>query len=89
MKVQQQMEFLVTNTETVSQSIRMLDDSRQFVFQAMVQSGAVAEQTAASSDEIASQNKEQYLIHKQLIHLSENLERFVSSLVALLFVDCE
>ncbi|MEK4512356.1 methyl-accepting chemotaxis protein [Paenibacillus sp. FSL K6-2524] len=78
--VQQQMEGFVHYLDAVTVSIDELNQSQNVMTDAMSNVSAVAEQSSATSQEVASLSSEQQVVGEQLVQLSGKLEKVSSGL---------
>ncbi|MDQ0090062.1 methyl-accepting chemotaxis protein [Paenibacillus anaericanus] len=78
--VQQQMEGFVHYLDAVTVSIEELNQSQNVMSDAMSNVSAVAEQSSATSQEVASLSTEQQVVGEQLVQLSGKLEKVSSGL---------
>ncbi|WP_238996700.1 methyl-accepting chemotaxis protein [Paenibacillus pinistramenti] len=73
--VQEQMEQFVAKLDAVTTSIEGLNQSQHILAEAMTNVSAVAEESSATSEEVASLSSEQQLVGDQLVNLSGQLEK--------------
>ncbi|MDO7908123.1 methyl-accepting chemotaxis protein [Paenibacillus sp. JX-17] len=78
--VQEQMRDFVGRLDSVTESIRELDESQVTLSEAMTNVSAVAEESSATSQEVASLSNEQQHVGNQLVQLSDKLQNVSNGL---------
>lgn len=78
--VQEQMEGFIRHLDTVTTSIDELNESQTVLSEAMGNVSAVAQESSATSEQVASLSSEQQTVGEQLVQLSNKLENVSNGL---------
>lgn len=78
--VQDQMDGFIRHLETVTSSIYELNDAQNVLSEAMTNVSAVAQESSATSEQVASLSSEQQTVGDQLVQLSGKLENVSNGL---------
>ncbi|WP_410767951.1 methyl-accepting chemotaxis protein [Fontibacillus sp. BL9] len=78
--VQEQMKVFIRRLDEVTSSIGQLNTTQTVLFDSMSNVSSVAQQSSATSEEVASLSGEQQEVSETLVHLSEKLEQASSAL---------
>ncbi|AWB45663.1 methyl-accepting chemotaxis protein [Paenibacillus sp. CAA11] len=78
--VQEQMVGFISKLDSVTTSVQGLSQSQGVLSEAMTNVSAVAQQSSATSEEVASLSNEQQLVGDQLVQLSDKLEKVSTGL---------
>ncbi|RJG17919.1 methyl-accepting chemotaxis protein [Paenibacillus thiaminolyticus] len=73
-EVQQHMGLFMAKLDQATEAVNELDETQRMLTGAMTNVGAVAEQSAATTEEVASLSEEQKSVSEQLVSLSQELE---------------
>ncbi|MBG9792395.1 hypothetical protein ABD76_07670 [Paenibacillus dendritiformis] len=73
-EVQQHMGLFMAKLDQATEAVNELDETQRMLTEAMTNVGAVAEESAASTEEVASLSGEQKSVSEQLVSLSQELE---------------